>query len=65
MSLLGGDRSDMAFLVCECRSGRITFRGRSTSGDAQLDFISTLVSGPSCNKNSGDLMASSPGSEVH
>ena len=40
------------------------FRGRSTSGDALLDSISILVSGPSCGKNSGSPTAGSPGSEV-
>ena len=62
--LLGGDGSDMAFLAGECGSGRIMFGGRSISGDAPLDSISTLVSGPSCGKNSGGLMAGSPGSAV-
>ena len=62
--LLGGDGSDMAFLAGDCESGRIMFGGRSISGDAPLDSISTLVSGPSCGKNSGGPTADSPGSAV-
>ena len=54
----------MAFLAGECRSDRIMFRGRSMSGDAPLDSISTLVSGPSCCENSGGPTAGSSGSEV-
>ena len=55
MSVLGGDGSDMAFLASECKSGRIMFGGRSTSGDALLNSIFTLVSGPSCGKNPARL----------
>ena len=61
VSLLGGDGLDMAFLAGECKLDRITFGGRSTSGDALLDSISTPASGLSCGKNCGGPMAAPPG----
>ena len=54
----------MAFLAGECGSGRITFGGRSMSGDTPLDSISTLVSGPYCGKNFCNPTAASPCSPV-